>query len=212
MNIAKYIINEYKNFKMSINVIEMCNKFLNSEIKCIIGQNEYSQEICEKLKIDYIIDDYTNEKTFCNVPIIKFEQIPQNASVLNCVLNARYTYIYEKLQAPGYKNTPGFLDLCNLYPEKFNHPYWINDMRTEFLTNTARFENIYNILDDETSKKTFQDVILFRLTAERKYLSNYEIGLENQYFEDFSLKDTKVFVDCGGFDGATSKQFINRKQ
>ncbi|MDD3237526.1 MAG: FkbM family methyltransferase [Candidatus Gastranaerophilales bacterium] len=207
MPIIEEIIKEYKNYEIDALSKKLVEQFLKADVKYAIGRNEYSEMLCNMYGLDYIVDDYTNDDTFHNAKIIKFNDIPQGVYIANCVLNARYTEVHERLEEQGAIPID-YLDVCNALPEKVEPPYWIKDTRKEVIEHPEKFQNVYDFLADEVSKKTFADVLLFRLTADRKYLEKYEIGLINQYFENFSLKNTEIFVDCGGFDGETTKQYI----
>lgn len=66
-----------------------------------------------------------------------------------------------------------------------------------------------NLLADDKSKQVWRQMIEFRKTM------NYKIhpGMEpEQYFVDdiIRLNEEEVFIDCGGYDGKTSLDFINK--
>lgn len=200
----------YSSYRIPDNIQTDVKNFIETDVKYAIGRNEYSKKLCETIGLDYIVDDYTDEKVFHNTKVIKFEDLPKGAHVANCVTNARYTMIHEKLMNAGMLPV-GYLDICNCIPQVIEHPYWVLDTRYEMKHNPQRLQNIFDDLVDEESVKTLRDVLLFRLTGDRTFLSNYEVKLEEQYFEDFlDLNSIEVFVDCGGFDGETTKIFTKK--
>ena len=77
-----------------------------------------------------------------------------------------------------------------------------NDHREEF-------KQVYDILEDEMSRKTFDGIIKFRKTYDIKYLKS--IIVSPQYFLKDILPpyDEEVFVDAGAYIGDTAKGFIN---
>ncbi len=68
-----------------------------------------------------------------------------------------------------------------------------------------------SFLSDEKSKKIYLGMIKFRIMKKDSYFPEYE---EDQYFpkDIINIARGGVFVDCGGYDGDTSLEFINRTE
>ncbi len=74
-----------------------------------------------------------------------------------------------------------------------------------------KYREVYNLLEDDFSKKVYLEVMKNQFI----YNDDKDVSIvspeENQYFDkNVVLSDNEVFVDCGGFDGETSLQFINK--
>lgn len=74
-----------------------------------------------------------------------------------------------------------------------------------------KFEQVYHeLLQDETSRKTYLSVILGYLKSDLSYIKN--IFVRNQYFEvaEFCTPVTgDVFVDCGAYVGDTVEAYLS---
>jgi FkbM family methyltransferase len=54
-------------------------------------------------------------------------------------------------------------------------------------------------------------LVNFRRTGNTRHLSNYSVRLAEQYFDKIvAFHAGEVFIDCGGFDGDTTYQFIKK--
>ena len=51
-----------------------------------MGINDISHELCKLVSVDGFIDDFTESKFFCNLPIIKTKDVPKDAIVTSCSL------------------------------------------------------------------------------------------------------------------------------
>jgi len=67
---------------------------------------------------------------------------------------------------------------------------------------------LYNILEDQQSKDTLLRIMVYRIFMESDNLN--ECSVEGQYYipDILPKRENSVFVDCGAFDGDTTKQFI----
>lgn len=74
----------------------------------------------------------------------------------------------------------------------------------------AILENL-ELLADEKSKIIYESLIKFRCDMNMKEHPGYE---KKQYFVNgiVKLSDNEIFLDCGGFDGETSVEFIRECQ
>ena len=72
-----------------------------------------------------------------------------------------------------------------------------------------KFERVRGLLEDEFSRKTYDHVIQYRLTGDRKLIK--QVFVLPQYFQRdiFAPKDREVFVDGGGYIGDTVISFID---
>ena len=77
-----------------------------------------------------------------------------------------------------------------------------------FNQHKQQIEHIKGLLADEKSKKIWEQMIEFRKTMNYKLHPGRELP---QYFvkDIFQFCQKEIFIDCGGFDGATSLEFIH---
>lgn len=212
LNETEIIKSSYQSYSISQERKNLVEKFMNSATKYLLGRNEHTKAICEKIKIDYIIDDFAPEGTvFENIKVVKCHDVPKDAIVVNCVLMAYVGVINEKLLSSGINSIIPVADFYYTYPELFKFPLFTLDTRKDFSDKTVQWQEIFDNLADSESKKVLKDILMYRLTAQSEFLSEYKVRIKEQYFEDFlNLKEGKVFVDCGGFEGETTEEFIKR--
>lgn len=70
------------------------------------------------------------------------------------------------------------------------------------------FENVYRYLEDEKSRKVFRNLLNYKLTYKKEYVS--EVADEGQYFDSELVKLPKetVFIDAGSYTGDTLEEFV----
>ncbi len=71
------------------------------------------------------------------------------------------------------------------------------------------FEFVYSRLADEVSKKTFENIIKYKLSGKINYLLGCEVSADEPYESFLSLKKD-TFIDLGAYNGDTVTDFINR--
>lgn len=192
--------------------LRFCELFLgeNTHLKYIMGRNIYTEALCNLIKVDGIVDDFTTETNYKGLPIIKVQDIPPKSMVLNASggrpLSAKY-----KLDSVGLSNLDyfAFYQITRLaLPEvRFNEGF-----EHEYLDNKQKYAWIYDLLNDEKSKEQFLKLINFRFSHDIVHLNGFTQKEDIQYFEDFlDLKQKgETFIDVGAYDGFTSKEFIKR--
>lgn len=81
----------------------------------------------------------------------------------------------------------------------------------EFLQkNKSRLEKIYSLLTDDISRKTFSNIINFKLSGKIKYLFDCSVTKNEPYQSFLKLSDKEHFLDLGAYNGDTVAEFISR--
>lgn len=75
-----------------------------------------------------------------------------------------------------------------------------------FNENRERFERIYSLLADEESKKTFENVILYKLSGKIDRLFDAESDKETVYRELLRAEDIVGYCDVGAYNGDTIRE------
>lgn len=189
---------------------EFCNKFISQQDqpKYLFGRNVYAKDIVEQINIDGFIDDFTSESSYLGKPISRLENIPKNSMIIvlsggntQSALQRVSSYDFECLDYFSFTKYSGL----SLKEIVFNEGF-----KNEFTTNKSKFEWIYGLLNDETSKEQFYRLVNFKLSYNLNFLKGFKNFEDKQYFENFlELHSTsEIFADVGGFDGFTSEEFI----
>lgn len=192
--------------------IDFCNLFEKSNLpKYILGRNKYTLSIIKNIKIDGVIDDFTSDTIFENIPITKIENIPNNALVIISSLCKPFTA--EKRVS---KFQFCFLDYYSFFkhsslPNLKGVEFW-EGVDEDLKSNKDKYNNIYKLLSDNESRNQYYNLLNFKKSYNLKYMRGFK-DLENlQYFEEFLNLNKKgeVFIDVGGYDGYTSEEFIKK--
>lgn len=191
---------------------QFCTEFCHSKSqkKYILGRNIYAECVARQVSVNGFIDDYTNDKSYLGLSLIKLDDVPKNALVLNVAggmpLSAR-----KRLSEAGLRNLDYFsfyrfsgLDLIEM---RFNEGF-----SEEYFAHQEQYRWIHDLLQDQNSRDVFNKLVGFRLEYDLAYLDGFAYKEDVQYFEDFLNLDLngETFIDVGGYDGFTSVEFIKR--
>ena len=120
------------------------------------------------------------------------------------------------LLAFGSAREEVFLNVRKLMAEQeFYAPdvpvYGDNLFNIEFVReNREKLEYVYNRLADDISKKTFENVVKYKLSGEVRYLFECEVDEQEPYTSFLKLTDNEIFADFGAYKGDTVEEFISR--
>lgn len=149
------------------------------------------------------------------------EKIDQNKN-----RNARKKRYIKAAKKELVSRKKGIIEHFNIWSGKYDRQLeeWFNWTQCESVSynkyfklllkdlyeNIEKYEEVYNILCDEESKRCFLDICIWRLTMESKYLIEaYSQSRNEQYLEDFEkLNSNEIFVDCGGYIGDSTLALI----
>ncbi len=74
--------------------------------------------------------------------------------------------------------------------------------------NDEAFEKAYNLLSDDFSRKSFIDVLNFKVSGKVEYLFNCQKEKSEIYSEYLKLTNDESFMDLGAYDGDTVREFL----
>ncbi len=75
--------------------------------------------------------------------------------------------------------------------------------------NRERLERIYNLLADESSKKVFENTVMYKLTGKIQYLFDCETPINEVYSSFLHFCDDETYLDLGAYRGDTVFEFLN---
>lgn len=209
---------------------EFLKDFLKKDTKrYILGINKYSDSLycalIEKgLDILAFIDDFTTNTHHQNKPIMRTQDLKEGKVIIAVTCNTLAAL--EKLEGLNnpkvdfmdyfaFQKYSG-LDLMELeFLDSFANkkPSNLKDFREDFKLNAKKYLKIYDLLEDEDSKKHFESIINFRLSQNYDFIRNLTINPSKQYFEDFiDFEKTDTFFDCGGYRGESSLDFVTKNK
>lgn len=146
-----------------------------------------------------------------SIPVISFKEL-QKIYFDYPILIASLLYetpIYEKLVKQKFKYVFPLIYLNYVDPKIFVSPEYENTFSSLFKkTNQKEISQVYDLLEDNESRKTYYNLIKFRLTSEKKYVQDAKTK-QKPFFDKkaLPLSSSETFVDCGGYDGDSIKIF-----
>ncbi|WP_321778176.1 FkbM family methyltransferase [Sulfurimonas sp.] len=176
--------------------------------KYILGINKLTKSILKHIKVDGIIDDFTRVQSSRKKEILKIEDVPKGAVILS-VSTGSPLEVKSKLDAMGFLNF-NYLSFFRYSNLPLVPPPFMLDFKEDFLKNKKRYEDMYNLLEDEKSKEVFTKVINFKISFDLEFMNGFTNDHEGQYFDKEIVPDIKniTFVDGGGYVGDTAARVI----
>jgi len=199
---STYINQEDKNIVNSF--------LLNKSIKkYILGINKYTKAIQKYIEVDGIIDDFTRVQKSRKKEVLSLEQVPKDAIIL-WTSQGSPLEVKNRLDCQGYKNI-SYLSLVKYSKLNLPDAPFIVDFKDDFKNNYEQYQETFNLLNDDKSKKIFIKLINFKITFDYKFMKGFTNNFEEQYFDkDLIPKiDNIVFVDGGGYVGDTIPFIVN---
>jgi FkbM family methyltransferase len=193
-------------------VLKVLSKEFDS-LRYAIGKNEETLKAHKLAPLAGIIDDRSRENDEWNaIPLIKADSIPPKAAVLNCVSSISPISAAKRVkEAADNAVLISFSEICETVNDQNLLPAFVKEMKADKEKNGAEWKKLRRILADEESVQTLEDIIKFRISGPFAHMGNYNVRLKEQYFDPkMPLIRGDSFVDCGGFDGDTTEEFILR--
>ena len=115
-----------------------------------------------------------------------------------------------QLRALGFENVIPLAVVQVVFPEVLEPHMFYTDWLEDLMENQERLSYLMDLLGDETSRRTLDQVIGFRLTLDFNELR--PVVDWNLFFPTdlITLNDDEVFVDAGAYRGDTLNMFIHR--
>lgn len=212
--IKKIFTNASTSSNETTKLVELFFSKNSTQKRYLLGKNKSAKQAIQTfsdIKFDGIIDDFDNQTSWENLPIVRSNSIEKSSTVINCSSSIRPISAHQHLLNLGI-SVLKYSDLCthveNLPPHDF-----VTEFRNEIQDHESFWIGLGNRLEDEISKTTLSNIMQFRLTGDYSYMGEYTVRFNEQYFDPIiQISNDEVFVDCGGFDGDTTLEFIKRYQ
>jgi FkbM family methyltransferase len=178
--------------------------------KFLFGRNKYAVSIARLVEIDGFIDDFSADTAFEGKPVVKLEQLPADALVVNCVPVGRPITAQRRIDSLGFDQLDyyAFLKHAGLNLEPIE--YWTG-FADHFHSERQRYEALSERLADPLSKEVLARIVDFRLSYDLDCMRPFSDTQARQYFEPFiAYGGDEIFADIGAFDGITSQAFAQR--
>jgi FkbM family methyltransferase len=176
--------------------------------KYILGINKLAKCVQKLIEVDGIIDDFTRIHTSRKKHILQIEDVPKDSIIL-VTASGSPLEVKIKLDQMGYTHF-NYLSFYRYSKLKLVSPPFILDFKDDFINHEKEYQETYDLLEDEKSKKIFSKVLSFKMTFDLEFMEGFTNNHEEQYFDKEILPDIKniSFVDGGAYIGDTLPQII----
>ena len=165
--------------------------------------------VCEKYGIEisdfFASDGFVRGHSFHGKTVISYSAMKEKYSGQNPIVLLSFASslpeVMELFKKVG--------DECELYAPDV--PVFGETLFTiEFFEeNRSRFEEVYNLLSDDESKKIYENVISYKLTGDIKYLWDSESDKADVYESILDCKSISTYMDLGAYNGDTIREMLN---
>lgn len=178
----------------------------------VIGKNPESLAVIKAYPVAGVIDDFAGQpSTWNGIRSVKGSDVPPGAIIVNCSTSISPLSVARRMGALEQTQVLSYADLCRPGSLGLPLPSFVEEARRDIEVNLDKCSFILDRLQDKKSKEIFVKLISYRLTADPTYMEGFSVSLKDQYFSSFvGSQDGAIFVDCGGFDGDTTEEFICR--
>lgn len=194
---------------------DLAEGFLSFQLDCpryVLGRNEHSENLLRSFVFDGVIDDRAQSgSVWLGHYVFAADAIPPDSIIVNASMSIAPLSAEKRLKSLGFKSVISYADLCRVAGSPISLPDYVCEARLKIKEHYDKFLNIFHLLSDDESRHIFNKLMSYRLTADYSYMQDFSVRLYDQYFEDFaSPKTGSIFVDCGGFDGDTTEEYVKR--
>jgi FkbM family methyltransferase len=177
----------------------------------VMGRNEEAIACAGITRIDGLVDDSAPSGTMWNgLPVVGTEALPMGAIVANCSSAIRPVSAHARIEAKSGVRVVAYSDLVR---EDARLPLaaFVASTRADLLANAGRWRELELRLRDEASRRVLESIVLYRMTGDYGHMSGFSVRFDEQYFDPITrIADSRVFVDCGGYDGDTVRGYVGR--
>lgn len=190
-----------------------CETFLNASVgsRYVFGRNTWAESIAQQIEIEAFVDDFSADSTFCSKPIIRSQDLPDNAKVVSAVVLGRPLTAKRRISEAGVEGLDyyAFQKYSGL---NLRDVLFLGDFEQEFEAHEDSYHWLADCLKDDESRRILGRLLNFRLSRDLRYMEGFVDAQDRQYFEPFlQLQPAdETFLDVGCFDGYTSAEFVRR--
>lgn len=189
-------------------------KDLNNDVY-IVGRNKYGRSMKQWLEkrgiaVKGYIDDFAKESSYDDVPVVRFDHDYNESVIINCIIEGQPMNVKRLIAKTNAAKSSDYFKIQLAFSDELQPIDYMSETN-EILEYKDEYNTVFAKLEDERSRKEFEEVLNFRINREIEFMKDFRFRLAEQYFEDFiSLQPGSNFVDAGGFDGFTSATFAEK--
>lgn len=202
------LLEEYKDLESNQKnkLLEFCKNTSMPIVLFPAGiKSQHFQEylLTHNIKVSCFVDNNSlkHNALINGVEIISFENYTE-LNNNNCLFVCANSYIEKSLIAQLTNNN--IEKFIKISYEFFYDRDEIDNPELFLKKKDENYQNLYNSLEDDLSKKVLDNILKFRVTHKNSYIKKI-LSPNPQYFEPdiYKVSESDYFVDCGAFIGDT---------
>lgn len=183
-----------------------------------LGKNILDNSSKSKIKVKCFIDNSVCiNGSYKGIKVYKLEEFSE---IYNDELIILASIIYDvnmetELKKHNITKVISYEFLCEYDNKRFT-PYGMSygNYTKDLIDNKDKYIQLFNEIEDPLSLEVLDNIIMYRITMDKKYLikaHNISVNNEGEYFDSniVKLSSSEVFVDGGAYKGETTEKFLN---
>lgn len=145
-------------------------------------------------------DDFKRDKVFHGFKIMGMTELENSIKdfAVACAFGTSLPEIMERIEGLAQRHLLVFPETAVAGDVMFE--------KDELLKRAGDIEKVYALLADERSRKTFADVLRFRISGDIRYLAEYSDS--DEVYDLLELGDDEIYADLGAYNGDTVESFV----
>lgn len=147
-------------------------------------------------------DEFVRGHSFKGYQVLKYSQVCEKYQDFNVVLcfASHIDSVIENIAKIDKEHTVFAPDVPVAGGGLFTREY--------IAENEEKFDQVYNNLADEESKKVYADILNFKVSGKISYLLSSFCDKDKVYSHILKLNDKEEILDLGAYDGDTIREFM----
>lgn len=169
-----------------------------------LGAEKIMAELAQRnMRADDIFasDEFVRGHSFKGYKVLKYSEVCEKYDDFNVVLcfASHIDEVIERIAAINSEHTVFAPDVPVAGGGLFTREY--------IAENEAKFDKAYSLLADKESKKTYRDILNFKVSGKIEYLLSSFCDKDKVYSDILKLKNDEEIIDLGAYDGDTIREF-----
>ena len=174
----------------------------------LFGCSETGKKIAGANPTAQFVEDDPSLSVYDGRQVINLASTPLGVPIVSTVSGIQPRTTLERLWDLGHQAVDCFWFAKHFMPDLEITPFWVGKANDRS-SNSLRYENLKNLLEDGESKFTLDALLQFREELDLWCLKDFDVTVHKQYLEPFlNLGPHERFVDIGGYTGDTSLSLL----
>lgn len=156
-------------------------------------------------------DSYADKRgeTFAGLRVFTTQEVAMMKNIAIYIATNNYKFMLEILEETDkLENIEVFAEGFIFGKILFN----VEGMRSSIKKSQQKIQYIKNALKDDKSRRVFERLLEYRITNDRKLITEIYEPEQTQYFPEEGLlktEENEIFIDAGAYNGETTYNFYN---